>query len=237
MQNILRTGFDLDFEWAVDWEGYNYSPSKKSKNKRKTLISEACDAPHSGFIQRKGGELRTYKPFVDYDDGMYLIVGHEPPSVDRCIALANQFGFLTGGRGFSGLEAAEGKYDHVEPLSDWFSMINDIQPALGLEKRGGMLEHWRRVGEATIATAQIVVKSSVDPSAPPQIVFRPRNLKDAIYIQFAASVIDEDFNVKPCPSCGKLFATGISSGRRADAKFCSDKCRVSMHRSKKGKRK
>ncbi len=55
----------------------------------------------------------------------------------------------------------------------------------------------------------------------------PRSLLDAIWLQYTK--IKSEGRANRCPQCRALFAKGPDTGRRADAKFCSDECRVKLN--------
>jgi hypothetical protein len=61
----------------------------------------------------------------------------------------------------------------------------------------------------------------------------PACLLDALWLQLAQAKSVTTF--RDCLECGKSFAVGKGTNRRADAKFCSDECRVkynSLQRSR-----
>ena len=68
-----------------------------------------------------------------------------------------------------------------------------------------------------------------------QLQLKPPNLLDAIWLQFGAA-ITSNAQVRLCAQCGNPFEAGVGTGRRADAKFCSDRCQV-KHKSEQRSRK
>lgn len=63
-----------------------------------------------------------------------------------------------------------------------------------------------------------------------QLSLRPVSLLGAIWLQFAAAV-EERRNFEKCKNCGRPFeiSRAASIGKRADAKFCSTRCRVGSY--------
>jgi hypothetical protein len=59
----------------------------------------------------------------------------------------------------------------------------------------------------------------------------PPNLLEALWLQLAQKILG-NATVKTCIHCGKWFEVGPGTGRRLDAKFCSDEHRI-LHNSKK----
>jgi hypothetical protein len=71
-----------------------------------------------------------------------------------------------------------------------------------------------------------------------QLQLQPPCLLDAIWLQFGQALTSNAV-LRSCGNCGKWFEAGVGSGRRADAKYCSDQCRVehkSLERTRKKKR-
>jgi hypothetical protein len=66
-----------------------------------------------------------------------------------------------------------------------------------------------------------------------QISLEPTNLVGALWLQFALAVDLLKRFVK-CPQCGAPFevSRAVRTGKRADAKFCSARCRVAHYRGR-----
>ena len=62
----------------------------------------------------------------------------------------------------------------------------------------------------------------------------PENLRAALWLQFAAAV-DQLKKYEICASCNRSFeiSRAPTTGKRPDARFCSDRCRVAQHRKRK----
>ena len=59
----------------------------------------------------------------------------------------------------------------------------------------------------------------------------PRSLNTAMRLQYLLHS-SAGGRVRACKSCGILMEIGGGKGRRSHAEFCSDRCRVSYHRSR-----
>jgi hypothetical protein len=57
---------------------------------------------------------------------------------------------------------------------------------------------------------------------------RPINLMDALWFQLGQELASNK-KLSTCLQCGQLFEAGLRTGRRADAKFCSDEHRTLYH--------
>jgi len=65
---------------------------------------------------------------------------------------------------------------------------------------------------------------------------RPNSLVDGLWLQFAQEVT-RGVHIRACKHCGDLFETGVGTGRRLDAKFCSDKHRIAFNSLARSKEK
>jgi len=66
-----------------------------------------------------------------------------------------------------------------------------------------------------------------------RVFLQPRSLLGALWIQFAAAV-DSRKTFKNCAQCGAPFELSRTpeTGKRSDARFCSDRCRVAHYRQR-----
>jgi hypothetical protein len=64
--------------------------------------------------------------------------------------------------------------------------------------------------------------------------FQPNTLLDALWLQFGQEVT-RGAKIRACQHCGAWFEAGAGTGRRADAKFCSDEHRVNFNSLKRSK--
>ena len=69
----------------------------------------------------------------------------------------------------------------------------------------------------------------------PVLKLQPRNLADAMGIQFAQA-ISGIFNMQKCPSCPSWFVYGTGTGRRASRTYCSDRCKQAAYRRARDKK-
>jgi hypothetical protein len=64
--------------------------------------------------------------------------------------------------------------------------------------------------------------------------FRPVSLGDTLWLQFGQAMM-RGAQLRACVHCGGWFEVGAGTGRRADAKFCSDEHRVAFNSLKRSK--
>jgi hypothetical protein len=64
--------------------------------------------------------------------------------------------------------------------------------------------------------------------------FRTVSLRSALWLQFGQAMM-RGVQLRTCLRCGDWFEVGAGTGRRADAKFCSDEHRVAFNSLKRSK--
>jgi hypothetical protein len=70
----------------------------------------------------------------------------------------------------------------------------------------------------------------------PKVILEPQSLLGALWLQFAATV-DARKTFTSCQRCGAPFEISRDprTGKRRDARFCSDRCRVGYYRDRIGR--
>ena len=89
--------------------------------------------------------------------------------------------------------------------------------------------------ETEIKTLAVSINAVIRPGAPddrPTLSLSPNSLWDAMKLQFYQA-ISSGAQIKKCEWCGSWFEVGLG-GKRGDAKFCKDNCRLLSHRNLKG---
>ena len=66
--------------------------------------------------------------------------------------------------------------------------------------------------------------------------FRPASLLDALWLQLGQAVTSEA-HFRQCEQCDEFFVAGRGTGRRLDAKFCSDEHRIAFNSLKRSREK
>jgi hypothetical protein len=66
--------------------------------------------------------------------------------------------------------------------------------------------------------------------------FRPATLLDALWLQLGQA-LTADVQFRKCEHCTEFFVAGRGTGRRLDAKFCSDEHRIAFNSFKRSKEK
>ena len=215
--------FQIVFTWYKDPKGYRLvygrpfkeSPAPAAEARRwayhpdrdfERILNLTPDDIEAGIgrIVRNGGALERYQPLAVIPD-LFTQFINKGKSDEGVLAFVKTYGPLT----FEGLK---GKGDHVPKMMDHAQEMSDI------------------VSGSIIATSlpprKLNAWISVDRKGT-HLKVGPECLLDAIWLQFAQAKSHVDF--RQCRQCEKLFNVGSRYGRRTDAKFCSDECRITFN--------
>jgi hypothetical protein len=208
---------DIDFEWSVDAKGYRLERGRiigQSGPKRRmrlkdfpTLYLEFAKAqtPEGllDFVNRFG--RLTHDKVKKGQDGWE--VERQGDDVRFVLSRAEVISMA--------LEMLRG---HIGNLPTWQGGTYEQEvPSLG---KGAKLIGGIPIGARLSATL------APDPMTGAwQLQLRPPTLLDAILLQFGQALTSNAV-LRSCDHCGRWFEAGVGSGRRADAKYCSDRCRI-----------
>ena len=91
--------------------------------------------------------------------------------------------------------------------------------------------------QAGVPLSSMSVRLSLDPSTEmPRLRLMPQSLLDALWVQLG-QVLSGSATIHQCQHCGQWFESGAGTGRRADAKFCSNEHKIAFHSLKRSKEK
>jgi len=114
--------------------------------------------------------------------------------------------------------------EHMRQLLRYFS---------GNEKRPHLAVSRHQATQSSSLEAQVIW----DPATMvPRWELRPRTLLDALWLQFGQA-LTRGGRISQCQHCGNWFEAGRNTGRRLDAKFCSDEHRTSFNSLKRSREK
>jgi hypothetical protein len=203
----------IDFEWWRDAKGYRLE---------------------HGRIVGNGGKDLAYRPLDEFST-LYTVFAKTPQTPEGLLDFVRKFGRLT-------LDSQDRpKGDDVRKV---LPNIETISMVLGM-LAGGKLPRDKQGGPfkytAKTAMGDIVVPGGVplpgklrawlapDPTTGAwRMKLQPPSLLDAIWLQLGQA-ITSNADLRSCAHCGNWFQAGGRSGRRADAKFCSDECRIDFN--------
>jgi hypothetical protein len=219
----------LNFEWQRDTAGYRLVPDEKPSQPEDTLVFHplgirVVSEKKPQRLMRLGGRLRSYRP-LDQFETLFRMFANNVRTQEDVLEFAEKFGPLT----VDGLdeEVGERAYDtvaHAEAMREFLSYT-------GGEKR--LLE--RGIDSQMNSLGDIDVALVLDPTTTkPKLQLSPSSLRDALWLQFGQS-LSGDVSLRQCQHCGAWFETGVGTGRRRDARFCSDEHRIAFNSLKRSK--
>ena len=207
----------IDFEWSRDAKGYSLE---------------------AGRIVDNGGKRLAYRPLDEFPT-LYNVFAKTPHSPKGLLDFVQKFGRLT-------LDTHDRPHgDDVRKVLGDIEIISAVLEMLRGRKlpkdqQGGPFEY-----TASTDIGPVVVRGGVplrgklsawlapDPTTGAwKLKLQPPSLLDAIWLQFGQAVTG-DADLRFCAQCGNPFEAGGRSGRRADAKFCSDECRINYNSLKR----
>lgn len=214
--------------WARDWEGYRIEPATPAapppRRSRRERVARAFGPHGTGIVAGasqaiiteggtptavvgNSGKMREYDALSI--DGLYeqLAVVRDD---DSLLAFVNKFGLLTPG--------SIGDIDYMVHEARVVRSLIDAKKRRDWSVLSGWLDNNAHV---------IRLTGERLPGKRPELFFRPRTLRDAIYLQFFED-LSGGAKLKLCerPGCGNWFkyGPGTKPPRRKTARYCSPKC-------------
>ena len=253
----------IDFEWWRDAKGYRLvvgEPPKQPKQIKwgeTTAISAGQDAFANSIIMlatgdilqtasvilpetllrtnaerlghrivRSGGDLIPYRPLSDFD-GLFRLFANAAPTTEGMLDFIDKFGPLTR----DGLDEERG--EHVSDLIEQAEAMSKILDLYSSGRNAGLVEILRndRITLTKIETALIS-----DPATRTlRLQLSVVDLLAGMWVQLGQT-LSSGATMRRCEQCGMLFEAGPGTGRRLDAKFCSDDHRIAFNSQKRTKR-
>jgi hypothetical protein len=229
--NPKLTVFSIDFEWWRDDAGYDYVPA-------------APDAPHGSAedfladllplslggepsrrdrIVRRGGELVPYRPFENTGGMLHRIFAALGNSVEGLLEFYTRFGPLTQ----EGLDQNCG--EDIRLARSSASAMRDVVSGSPQDRA----QYFARFGDKGLAWSRIDVALAFNPvTGKPQFRLTPPMLLNALWLELGQA-LSSDASIRNCLHCGGWFEAGPGTGRREDAKFCSDAHRIAFNSRKR----
>jgi hypothetical protein len=219
------TAFAIEFQWAVDEAGYDWVPGSPS--------SIAANRQIPAQIVPRSGMLRAIHPLEAAGGELHRIFASTVGNPEALLDFICRFGPLTAdGNRAHGEDAIIGLAG-AETMARWLAAYagapEDYRKTLGPE------DNRKTYGDGFLGWVNAYL--ALNPvTRRPQLRFLPVCLIDAMLLEFGR-VVTSDAQLRQCVQCGIWFETGPGTGRRADAKFCSDSHRISyssLKRTQKG---
>jgi hypothetical protein len=219
--------FRIDFGWAFDEAGYDWVAGGPEKPcDRKSLIGEVFSVLPGRPIRpdrivRRGGNLKPDRPF-ERVSGLFRLFSKRATTREGLLDFVTRFGPMTpdgnregGEDALIGLAAAQAM---SELLDDYAKDPRRCFAAFGERGLG-----WSRI-DVSLAFNPVTGR--------PCFKFTPLSLLNALWFE-VGEFLTTDAQLRECVHCGGWFEAGPGTGRRADAKFCSDDHRIAFNSLKR----
>jgi hypothetical protein len=176
------------------------------------------------YIRATGGPQKPYRP-LDVFQTLYEQFA-KIKTRDDVLSFVEKFGPLTkDGLNSEKGEIVDGVLMHARVMNVLFNLLSGTPM-----ERSRFLRH---LHENPFADLEVTLGMDFD-LRDLRLRFRPACLLDALWLQFAQRITG-DATVRQCQHCGQWFEVGPGTGRRLDARFCSDKHRISFNSAKRTK--
>jgi hypothetical protein len=220
--------FRIDFEWAVDEAGYDWvaggpaEPADEESLLGVVFSTLQGRAIRPDRIVRRGGNLKTYRPFEQVP-GLFRLFSKRATTPEGLLEFVTRFGpMLPDGNRQSGEDALTG-------LGAAQAMA-ELLEAYAQDPRSCFLHF----GEQGHGWSRIDVYLAFNPvTGRPYFKFAPASFLHALWFE-VGEFLTRDAQIRECEHCGGWFEAGPGTGRRADAKFCSDDHRIAFNSLKRG---
>jgi hypothetical protein len=227
--------FSIDFEWLRDDAGYRYVPAAPGNPEPSEMsplyaliepIRSAVSGGRPARIVRCGGKLVPYRPFEKDGGKLYQIFASLCWTGEESLLLdfVNRFGPLTE---FGNQDCGEEVLFAVSAAS----VMRDLLYCSPAERAA----YFSRSGDKGVAWSRIDVALTFNPMTnKPQFRLTPPALVNALWLELGQA-LSSDASIRNCLHCGEWFEAGAGTGRREDAKFCSDPHRIAFNSRKRSK--
>ena len=192
----------LSFTWYKDAKGYQLVPGEPLRLRPgQSILDVKSSDIHLAQprIVRLGGKLQSYQPFekVSRLHDQFLDMATTESGVLKFI---QAFGPLT-------QDGLRGEGEDVQNVIDQAESMSEVL-------RGGII---------AMPLNRLIASIEADRSNGVSLKVRPACLLDALWLEVAKA--KSVSKVRECRQCGEPFGAGRGTKRRADAKFCSPKCK------------
>ena len=242
-ETVTMAQLHIDLEWNRDAEGYSLLPAEEpglrvASQTRNALaavlagvtfpdwLAPRAAPPKPQRVVRCGGRLLPYRPLLEFA-GLFQVFANKATTADGVLDFIEKFGPLTQ----AGLEKDQGEdVSCIITQAKAMAGLLEGHSALGRTGLAGLLRG-RGIKLGSIETELNVGRGTETL----RMQLSVRDLLTGLWVQFGQALASGAI-IRSCRHCGMLFEAGPGTGRRLDAKFCSDDHRVafnSLRRSKK----
>jgi hypothetical protein len=176
-------------------------------------------------IVGNGGALIPYQPSNSLDEILVELL-NTSPTPEGARHFVNRFGPLTS-HGF------ESDGEHITAVTaniGWMNIVADWWIAHGDDPAIGQLFGPDGFELSNVCEQRIIYDQ---PKKTPRVVVTFKHLATLLWARLFGILMGDTTVLRRCAQCNNLFAAGVGTGRRGDARFCSDEHRALFHSLKR----
>lgn len=219
----------IEFEWVRDPKGYHLAETGRSKTVRIVRNGTGKGPEHLPPFHPLASTDLLFAVFANgattAEGALDFVTRYGPLTWDGCGAMGDQLNLVTFHaelmREVLRVWAGKQKEPHIpfRPSSQKSSRPLRVDP------------HY--TGPSSYLNAAVIW----DPAAKSlKWKFRPNTLLDALWLQLGRALTSAT-EFRQCEHCRQFFTAGRGTGRRFDAKFCSDEHRIAFNSQKRSREK
>jgi hypothetical protein len=183
-------------------------------------IATALKSIDQPRIKPRGGTMEVYRPLETFPKLYVQFAKIETP--EELLEFVEKFGPLTR----EGLHPQKG--DRIAPLLAHSEAMREM---LEVARNREALK--RVVKYEVLKFANLIGTLAINPGTGRlQLELKPVSFLDALWLSLAQDLSSKN-NLSRCDHCGHWFETGPGTGRRLDAKFCSNEHKIAFHSLKR----
>jgi predicted nucleic acid-binding Zn ribbon protein len=212
----------IRLQWTRYPDGFKIVEDWTRPHTLSTLLSKGMpsDPGPLGYLVPINPKRRDAYVLEGIDAGVFLDLANVH-SNDDVLAFAKQWGVLSDVHNMHGADVTrvQGRAIAMRVAIDWAQLGKGVD----LDE---ILAKWDLQPELRMRWARLAGDSA------PRFFLEPRDLF-AFCVAELCQRVQGDTKIRSCPRCGKLFMLGTIGQQRG---YCSDACRVAMHRKRKRER-
>lgn len=202
----------MEFDWIRDPRGYHLDDRGRVVRNGKG---------HSPKDQEACRPLSS-------TDSLFRIFARMATTPEGVLDFVQRYGPLT----WAGWDATKGEQVALV-IQHARHMSQILKSQAGKWKRPGFPEDVRVAGTPSSVDAWVIWDRTAKEF---KWSLRPKTLLDALWLQLG-QWLTLGAQICACQHCGEWFEAGRGTGRRSDAKFCSDEHKIAFHSLKRSKEK
>ena len=215
---VPMAGISIELDWTRDPKGYRLV--EKAQPPKLRIVRNGTEHP---------SKLPPFQPLAS-TDLLFKVFANTATTPEGALDFVQRFGPLTkGGWGSEGEDVNSVMYQAEKMwgvLTAWFGRqkppVNPIVVRSPIASRLPLVVNRYDTGPSIALDAKVVC----DPLTKAlKWELHPNSLLDALWLQLGQK-LTAGAEIRQCEHCGDWFEAGQGTGRRLDAKFCSDEHRV-----------